>query len=93
MISIYKTTLSGRHCCYHHFIDESTEDLRGQLTFSRSLLQGSQFQTVGINFIIFVCVFSAAPAAYGGSQARGGIGPVATGLCHSHSNARSELCL
>ena len=34
--------------------------------------------------------FRAIPAAYGGSQARGPIRAVATGLCHSHSNARSE---
>ena len=32
----------------------------------------------------------AAPAAYGGSQARGLIGTVATSLCQSHSNAGSE---
>ena len=31
--------------------------------------------------------------AYGGSQARGRIGAVATSLCQSHSNARSELHL
>ena len=31
------------------------------------------------------------PAAYGDSQARGLIRAVAAGLCHSHSNARSEL--
>ena len=31
--------------------------------------------------------------AYGGSQARGGIGAVATGLRHSHSNSGSKLCL
>ena len=31
--------------------------------------------------------------AYGGSQARGQIGAVATGLHHSHSNARPEPCL
>ena len=30
------------------------------------------------------------PEAYGGSQARGLIGAVAAGLCHSHSNAGSE---
>ena len=30
---------------------------------------------------------------YGGSQARGINGAVAAGLCHSHSNARSEPCL
>ena len=34
-----------------------------------------------------------APAAYGGSQARGQIGAAATSLHHSHSNARSELHL
>ena len=44
-------------------------------------------------FFFFVCVFAiswAAPAAYGGSQARGQIGAVATGLRQSHSNAGSE---
>ena len=35
----------------------------------------------------------AAPAAYGGSQARGPIGDVAAGLRQSHSNAGSEPCL
>ena len=36
-------------------------------------------------------VFSkAAPMAYGGSQARGRIGAVATSLCHSHSHTGSE---
>ena len=39
-------------------------------------------------FFIF-CLFR---AAYGNSQARG-IGAVATGLCHSHCNAGSELLL
>ena len=39
------------------------------------------------------CPFRAAPVAYEGSQARGPIGATAAGLCHSHSNARSELCL
>ena len=31
--------------------------------------------------------------AYGSSQARGPIGAAAAGLCHSHSNAGSELRL
>jgi len=42
---------------------------------------------------LFICLFAiswAAPAAYGGSQARGRIGAVATGLHQSHSNAGSE---
>ena len=39
---------------------------------------------------LFVCFhFRAALTAYGGSQARGQIGAVVVGLCHSH-NARSQ---
>ena len=47
----------------------------------------------GSHTIFFFCLFAiswAAPAAYGGSQARGRIGAVATGLCQSHSNTGSE---
>ena len=45
-------------------------------------------------FIYFVfCRFRAAPTAYGGSQARGPIGAVATSLLQSHSNVGSELHL
>ena len=47
-------------------------------------------------FFFFFCLFAislAALAAYGGSQARGLIGAVATGLHQSHSNARSEPSL
>ena len=36
-------------------------------------------------FSVF-CLFRAAPAAYGTSQARGWIGAIAAGLCHSYSN-------
>ena len=39
-------------------------------------------------FFVF-CLFRAEPTAYGGSQARGLIGAVATDLHHSHSNAKS----
>ena len=42
-------------------------------------------------FIYFL--FRAAPVACGGSQARGPTAARAAGLCHSHSNARSEICL
>ena len=38
----------------------------------------------------FLLFLWAAPAAYGGSQARGLIGAVATGLRHRLSNAGSE---
>ena len=40
--------------------------------------------------VVVVAISWAAPAAYGGSQARGQIGAVAAGLLQSHSNARSE---
>ena len=46
--------------------------------------------------LFFFCLFAvswAAPTAYGGSQARGGIGAGATGLRQSHNNAGSELHL
>ena len=43
--------------------------------------------------VVVVAISWAAPAAYGGSQARGRIGAVAAGLCQSHSNAGSELRL
>ena len=44
-------------------------------------------------FFVFLPFCRAALVAYEGSQARGPTGAVATGLCHSHSNARSEPCL
>ena len=45
-------------------------------------------------FVFCLFAFSRATAkAYGGSQARGLIRAVAAGLCHSHSNARSDLRL
>ena len=43
-------------------------------------------------FVCF-CLFRATLVAYGGYQARGPLIAVATGLCHSHSNTRSELHL
>ena len=42
-------------------------------------------------FFFFVsCLHRAAPAAHGGSQARGRIGAVAEGLYQNHGNARSQ---
>ena len=40
------------------------------------------------SYVVF-CLFRAAPAAYGGSQARGPIRATAAGLHHSHSNVGS----
>ena len=44
-------------------------------------------------YFLCCCLFRAALAAHGGSQARGRIGTLAAGLHHSHSNTRSEPCL
>uniref|UniRef100_A0A4X1SPA0 Cationic amino acid transporter C-terminal domain-containing protein n=1 Tax=Sus scrofa TaxID=9823 RepID=A0A4X1SPA0_PIG len=44
-------------------------------------------------FFVFLLFLWAAPVAYGGSQVRGAIGAVATGLRQSHSNTGSEPCL
>ena len=43
-----------------------------------------------IYLFLSFCLLRAAPVAYGGSQARGLIGAVATSLHQSHSNAESE---
>ena len=51
---------------------------------------GGQKRKTHIYFFVFSRV---APMAYVGSQARGLIGAVATGLNQCHSNAGSELCL
>ena len=53
------------------------------------------WRTKSLPFFLFFlfCLFKAAPAAYGGSQARDRIQGVASGLSHSHSNVGSEPCL
>ena len=43
-----------------------------------------------LTFFPFFYFFRAAPTAYGGSQPRVQIRAVTAGLCHNHSNARSE---
>ena len=46
-----------------------------------------------LSFVVVVAISWAAPAAYGGSQARGPIGAAAASLCQSQSNAGPEPCL
>ena len=57
--------------------------------FSISLSRGSFL----FLFFFFFCLFRVAPAAYGGSQARGRIRAIYTGLSHSHSKTGSKQCL
>ena len=60
------------------------------LVFSSLYLPGSSFVILSFVVVVVVAISWAAPAAYGGSQARGLIGAVATGLRQSHSSAGSE---
>ena len=48
------------------------------------------FVFLSVVVVVVVAISWAAPAAYGGSQARGPIRAVATGLRQSHSNVGSE---
>ena len=88
------------HCCFN-FIFLMTNIVKYLLcsfsnsTFFEELVH--LFCSFVFIFILFIYLFFAlswaAPVAYGGSQARGLIGSVATGLCQSHSNMGSEQCL
>ncbi|MDY5044946.1 MAG: hypothetical protein SPF10_03735, partial [Phascolarctobacterium sp.] len=48
------------------------------------------FVFVVVVVVVVVAISWAAPAAYGSSQAKGGIGTAAASLCHSRSNAESK---
>ena len=64
---------------------------------NRKRTGGSRSRFESLLFIYFLffnfCLFRATPKAYEGSQARGPVGAVATGLHHSHSNEGSKLHL
>ena len=57
------------------------------------LRQGIEPMPVSFFFFLSFAFSRAAPTVHGGSQARGLIGPVATGLFHSHSDVRSKPSL
>ena len=52
-------------------------------------IPGTVFEDGILSFFFFFvfCLLRATPTAYGGSQARGPVGALATSLHHSHSNA------
>ena len=58
--------------------------------FSSSILYNPEIINILFFFFCLFAISWAAPSAYGGSQARGLIRAVATGLRQSHSNAGSE---
>ena len=60
--------------------------------FTSGLFAANQIHQVKLSelsFVFFFCLFRAAPAAYGGSQARSPIRAVAVALHHSRSNTGS----
>ena len=86
---------------------EQGQSINGSLVkYTKNILQNKNdyllhfggIYTANINCLFFFflsfCLFAiswATPTAYGGSQARGLIGPVAASLHQSHSNRGSEL--
>ena len=81
-------------CVHTHHIFLIRSSVDGHLGFFHVLAtvnSAAMNMRVHVFFFFVVVVISwAAPAAYGGSQARGPIGAVATGLRQSHSNPGSE---
>jgi len=74
------------------FLLSSIEFYPKRLHRIHCVVQQDLISYTGFFFLVFA--FSrGAPMAYGGSQARGLIGTVATGLCKSNSNMGSELLL
>ena len=58
------------------------------------ILRGAEQSSLSLSlFFLSFSLSRATPTAYGGSQARGLMGAVATGLHQSHSHAGSEPCL
>ena len=68
--------------------------IQGEWGSEKTTSSASSFLGVDIKYSYFIflsfCLLRAAPMTYGDSQARGLIGAIATGLRHSHSNARSK---
>ena len=71
-----------------HWVTKQNEFLTREQSEKKYIYSNAKFKDK-----FFCLFFRAAPMAYGGSQARGQIGDIAAGLCHSHSKVRSEPCL
>ena len=69
-----------------HILMDSSQ-VRNPLSHNGNSLYSLVGSVLGLSSFL---LFRAAPAAYGGSQARGPIGAVAASLQHSHSHIRSK---
>ena len=88
------TALSG--CCLFSIpvaMSSSWRILRSEILKSSNCCQKGWNTLKSYDLLFFWSFSMAAPAAYGGSQARGSIGTTAAGLHHSHSNTGSLLHL
>ena len=70
----------GLRLCHH------SDNARSLTCWATRELQGFWMEEL---YFIYLCLFMAAPTAYGSSQARGQIRAVAAGLRRSHSNTGS----
>ena len=79
--------------CYTNRLDTETSSTLQTVTRNSCLKQKSPFKKIFLFHFIFIIIiillFKAAPTAYRDSQARGLIGALAAGLCHSRGNAGS----
>ena len=74
----------------HHNVWVITRD-NNKSTIESYIKENPSYNCKNLKFI-YVGLFRAIPAAYGGSQARSLIRATAAALRQSHSNARSEQC-
>ena len=87
----------------HHLIKIQEKEKKEYKEKEKNILVMRSFRIYSLKFFsniyLFIYLFiilsfsRAAHMAYGGSQARGLMGPVDASLCHSHSNAGSKPCM
>ena len=95
--SVLHTYIKSHPKCLESNVGEMTSSKRwnglGRTEITKSSAFAIQLGCFFLYFYFYFVFSRTAPVAYGGSQARGLTGAVATGLHHSHSNSGSEICV